>query len=74
MFLLLYVCYFLLLQFYVAEGCLEVFARHMLFLALLFEPPDELGLQGTCTMYYRSSQLHAQSTVVSPLEIFLCRH
>ena len=34
------------LQFYVAESCLEVFARHMLFLTLLFEPTDKLGLQG----------------------------
>ena len=39
------------LQFYVAESCLEVFARHMLFLALLFEPTDKLGLQGVFVAY-----------------------
>ena len=34
------------LQFYVVESSLEVLARHMLFLALLCEPQQRLGLQG----------------------------
>ncbi|XP_064406954.1 dynein axonemal assembly factor 3-like [Halichondria panicea] len=32
-------------HFYVAEGCLEVYARHLLFLSLLFEPSEKMGLQ-----------------------------
>ena len=43
------------LQFYVAESCLEVFARHMLFLTLLFEPTDKLGLQGMYVGYWKIS-------------------
>ena len=41
--------YIVSMQFYIAEGSLEVLARHMLFLALTFEPADKLGLQGMVT-------------------------
>ena len=34
------------IQFYIAESSLEVLARHMMFLALISEPLDKLGLQG----------------------------
>ena len=37
---------FPILQFYVAESSLELLARHMLFLALLYEPQDKMGVQG----------------------------
>ena len=33
-------------QFYIIESNLEVLARHILFLSLLMEPPDQLGYQG----------------------------
>lgn len=49
------------MQFYIAESSLEVLARHMMFLSLISEPLDKLGLQGElyistllvsqCTMY-----------------------
>ena len=34
------------MQFYIAESSLELLARHMMFLALISEPLDRLGLQG----------------------------
>jgi hypothetical protein len=33
------------LHFYIAESSLELLARHMMFLALISEPLDRLGLQ-----------------------------
>ena len=33
-------------QFYIIESNLEVLGRHMLFLSLIMEPPDQLGYQG----------------------------
>ena len=37
---------YMYVQFYIAESCLEVLARHMLFLTLLLESPETIGLQG----------------------------
>ena len=34
------------MQFYVAESSLELLARHMMFLTLISEPLNKLGLQG----------------------------
>jgi len=34
------------LQFVLLESCLEAYARHMLFLKLLTETPEQLGLHG----------------------------
>ena len=34
------------LQFYVVEHSMETIARHMLFLTLITEPAEKLGLQG----------------------------
>ena len=38
--------FFLDVQFYVAESSLELLARHMIFLGLITEPLEQLGLQG----------------------------
>ncbi len=34
------------LQFYVLENSLELYARDMLLLSVLLEPPEKMGLQG----------------------------
>ena len=38
--------FFLNVQLYIAESSLELLARHMIFLSLITEPLEQLGLQG----------------------------
>ena len=49
----LYGTNFVLLQFYIIEGRLEILARHMLFLTLIMEPHDKIGLRGVSVSYVR---------------------
>ena len=57
------------MQFYIAESSLEVLARHMMFLSLISEPLDKLGLQGEL---YIPTLLMSQCTMCMILYYLPC--
>ena len=64
------IIFFWFLQFYIIESCLEVLARHMLFLALLMESPDAFGLQGTLNCH-RCPQCTKYNWLLEKAEMFM---